>query len=463
MSGKKRNKFYFFVEEMVRDLRQDGLTNVSWVMVNDAAGDQEWSKLGEAERTPYAAMSRENKFIYDRALTPQRRARLVRVRALLEGKNASLQREEDERRERQCERERRMREKMATLPSGESLAEKIMYVIDVEYFVAYPFIPCEFSVAEFSVKGGILDVLHFFVDPADKFPVNRSFDEKSRSESVHGIPFITRFEDARFDYDPPKNDSAVRVTNRNLYRNLFRDHDRLAKLLMNFLTGNGSNPIPIVFTLEDRSLPSRDGAVSGVDMVKTCCDWLVDQSDVNAERKGEWKALDVLPLEELLFAFHRNSKHGGVTPCSQYWNRFLSDGKWDFLPKSRCVFHDKIEASCTLGNVQKWCYAVFDHLKKPEPALVPLFDFEMTERHTPKPQPTPFVVHTMASLEDYLQEEEANVADEGSPLKGITDAFAAELFSQLKLGNNFRPDDSWNSLSPSNQGMGRGTVLKRSS
>ena len=50
MSGKKRNKFYFFVEEMVRDLRQDGLTNVSWVMVNDAAGDQEWSKLGEAER-----------------------------------------------------------------------------------------------------------------------------------------------------------------------------------------------------------------------------------------------------------------------------------------------------------------------------------------------------------------------------------------------------------------------------
>ena len=50
MSGKKRNKFYFFVEEIVRDLKQDGLNNVNWVMVNEAAGDAEWSKLGDGER-----------------------------------------------------------------------------------------------------------------------------------------------------------------------------------------------------------------------------------------------------------------------------------------------------------------------------------------------------------------------------------------------------------------------------
>ena len=50
MSGKKRNKFYYFVEEMVRDLRQDGLKNVTWIMVNAAAGDEEWSKLGDGEK-----------------------------------------------------------------------------------------------------------------------------------------------------------------------------------------------------------------------------------------------------------------------------------------------------------------------------------------------------------------------------------------------------------------------------
>ena len=51
MSGKKKNKFFFFVEEMVRDLKQDGLTGVTWVLVNDVAGNAEWSRLGEAERS----------------------------------------------------------------------------------------------------------------------------------------------------------------------------------------------------------------------------------------------------------------------------------------------------------------------------------------------------------------------------------------------------------------------------
>ena len=50
MSGKKRNKFYYFVEEIVRDLRHDGLKNVNWIMVNEAAGDEEWSKLGDSEK-----------------------------------------------------------------------------------------------------------------------------------------------------------------------------------------------------------------------------------------------------------------------------------------------------------------------------------------------------------------------------------------------------------------------------
>ena len=50
MSGKKRNRFYYFVEEMVRDLKADGLNHVHWVMVNKAAGDQEWTRLSETQR-----------------------------------------------------------------------------------------------------------------------------------------------------------------------------------------------------------------------------------------------------------------------------------------------------------------------------------------------------------------------------------------------------------------------------
>ena len=59
MSGKKKNKFFFFVEEMVRDLKQDGLTGVTWVLVNDVAGNAEWSRLGEAERCDQTAQSGE--------------------------------------------------------------------------------------------------------------------------------------------------------------------------------------------------------------------------------------------------------------------------------------------------------------------------------------------------------------------------------------------------------------------
>ena len=307
-------------------------------------------------------MARENKLNYDRNLTPQRRERVQRVRSLLQGKNALIQKEEEERRERERERERRMREKLATLPSGEALAEKAFFVIDVEYFVADPFIPCEFSVAEFSVTEGIRDVLHFFVDPADQFPTNRSLEEKTRSESNHGIPFLTRFEDPRFDY-------VSRAGKKDLYRNLFRNHDRLFRLLRDFLIGDGVIPVPVIFTLEDRSEPNGIEAVSGVEMAKKCCDWLVGQSDVPDERKRDWEMLDILPLEELFLAFHRNSKRGGVTPSHQYLKTFLNSGKWDFLPKSRCAFHDKLEASCTLGNVRKWCFAILDHLKKPEPTL----------------------------------------------------------------------------------------------
>ena len=86
-------------------------------------------------------------------------------------------------------------------------------MIDCEYFVSDPrFIPCEFAVAEISVRRGIVDVLHFFVDPVDDFPPNRASDEKTRSETIHGIPFITRFQDEAFDYKPTKKklDTDVR-------------------------------------------------------------------------------------------------------------------------------------------------------------------------------------------------------------------------------------------------------------
>ena len=264
-----------------------------------------------------------------------------------------------------------------------SSTSQVFFVIDVEYFFADPITPCEFGVAEFSVRDGIRDQLHFFVDPGDKFPANRALEEKTRSETVHGIPFLQRFEDPRFDYVDPKSDSAVSVKNKNLYRNLFRNHDRLSRLLGNFLTDDDKNPMPVIFTLEDRSLPNGDvsAAVSGVEVAKKGCEWLFGgQSDVSGdnnndvsggERKKIWESLEILPLEQLFLAFHRNSKRGGLTydPYNQYLKMFLNSGKWDFLPKSRCVFHDEIEASCVLGNVHKWCYAIFDHLNKPEPTF----------------------------------------------------------------------------------------------
>ena len=94
----------------------------------------------------------------------------------------------------------------------------------------------------------------------------------------------------------------------------------------------------------------------------------------------------------------------------------------------------------------------------------------MTDRHVPKSQPAAFVIHSMASLDVCLEEmafdEEASI---GGPVKGITNAFADfDLFAQLKLNNNFRPNDSMDSLSQASsvgrppRGLGRGTMLKKS-
>ena len=93
---------------------------------------------------------------------------------------------------------------------------------------------------------------------------------------------------------------------------------------------------------------------------------------------------------------------------------------------------------------------------------VPLFDFEMTDRHVPESQPASFTVHTMASLDACL-EEEAEEESRIGPIRDITDAFATDLFAQLKLSDNFRPNDSLNSSSSgrTTRSVGRGTMLKK--
>ena len=320
-------------------------------------------------------MTRENKLIYDRNLTPERRERLGRVRALLSGKSglvATDTRAEERKLERE-ERQRKIRQRLDALPTGvEALMDVCFFVVDVEYFVARPFVPCEFGVAKFSLRRGIIDRLHFFLDPVDHFPPNRASDEKERSERVHGIPFLTRFDDFRFDYvpSPALRPAGVGVESPNLLRDLFRNHARLARLLHDFLTAKGTEPLPTLFTLDGRSRPDyNDEGVAGVEMVEACCRWLLDRSGGPAEWKKEWDRPDVLPMEDLFLAFHRRSKREGVTHDRQYFQRLVNEGKWDFLPKSRCSFHDRMQRRCALGCVSRWCFALFDHLKKPEPTL----------------------------------------------------------------------------------------------
>lgn len=88
----------------------------------------------------------------------------------------------------------------------------------------------------------------------------------------------------------------------------------------------------------------------------------------------------------------------------------------------------------------------------------------MTDRHVPESQPDAFVVHKMACLDACLEEEAAVEEAKGGPVKGITDAFSSELFAQLKLNNNFTPNDSMHSLSSVRpaRGRGRGIMLKKS-
>ena len=76
------------------------------------------------------------------------------------------------------------------------------------------------------------------------------------------------------------------------------------------------------------------------------------------------------PVSELIspvpYASFSNSVIPFIASPSLPFNQVLTQSVWDYESGIRCDFHEEVETRfCTLGQLHRWCFAIFDAMKMP--------------------------------------------------------------------------------------------------
>ncbi|XP_067144637.1 protein maelstrom homolog [Centruroides vittatus] len=325
MPKKQKNAFYFFMKNLQEENREEG-KNISLKEMASIAGPL-WKDLPKSERIKYETMARE----YKNELKDSVAGKMCSDGTPLDG-FLRTKREEEEKAE---EAMKFVERYISHMDSADEIKDTAFFIMlfnvlcctdDNEY------IPLEVGITKYSIKEGIEDYFHTFID-AGRIPLGYSRAAMQHSDETHKIP-TSKFELSESNYL------------------------KICRSIENFVESRGKEIAP-VFCLEE-NIKQNQG----------CLDWLCKRANYYNIENVQYYSLVHLLME---FRAYVNN----AFPCKIVAANILTSHVYDYVSNTRCDYHEDLDNMyCALGCAKRFCFLLSN-------AVCQFYDVDCTSKHLP--------------------------------------------------------------------------------
>ncbi|XP_023216714.1 protein maelstrom homolog isoform X1 [Centruroides sculpturatus] len=318
MPKQRKNAFYFFMKEL-----QERYKNVTMKEMPVIA-DPFWKNLPDSEKMKYETMAREYK--KEENITGKIYSGVTFSDNIVHDK-------EDE--EEKAEEAMKFVERyIFQMKSVDEVKETHFFIIDFNVLCCTDdeYIPLEVGIIKYSIKGGIEDCFHTFIN-AGPIPIGYSRTAMQHSDDTHKIP-VSQFTLSESNYL------------------------KICKSIENFVN-SGRNEIAPVFCLEE-NIKQNQG----------CLDWLCKKATYYNIQNIQCYSLVYLLMELRAYVYH-------AFPCKIAAADMLHSFTYDYVTKTRCDYHEDLDnIYCALGSVKRLCFLLSD-------AVCLFYEVDCTSKHLP--------------------------------------------------------------------------------
>ncbi|XP_067896055.1 protein maelstrom homolog isoform X1 [Heterodontus francisci] len=317
-----RNPFYFFMLEEIPELRRQGIEVKG---LRDAAPlcSSAWASLTALEKEKFVQMAHQWKTEKtNKTLSEPTRKPLQKPIFSVTAKGMS--------------------NPLTSWSSDEGVCDEVFHFVSCLSLADLPlsceqrFLPCEIACIKYSMKNGITDEFHCFIDPG-MIPCGFRYHCQVSSDATHKIP-LSNFELASSNYS-------------EIFQRFFA--------FLRPIRSKGF--LPVYCKLADCF------------RVNWCLNWL-------ASKAGSTIPVNVFELEELIEKLYEHKLK--EKPSKASVERMLDVMVWDYATNTRCKWHDEHDVVyCALATTKKYAYCISD-------SLASIYEFEITSAHIPKKELT---------------------------------------------------------------------------
>ncbi|XP_023243498.1 protein maelstrom homolog [Centruroides sculpturatus] len=309
MPKNHRNGFYYFMKELQEDYRLEGRTIALRGMVSIAR--PLWKDLSDSEKAKYKTMARE----YKRKSKENITGKMCLDDASLSNSLRTV-REEQEKTEEAVKYVERF---ISQMNSVDEVKETSFFIMVFNVLCCTDdgeYIPLEVGITKYSIKEGIEDYFHTFID-AGRIPLGYGLTAMQHSYQTHKIP-TSKFELSESNYL------------------------KICKSIEK-LVNSGIKEIAPVFCLEE-SIKQNEG----------CLDWLCKKATYYNIQNIKYYNLVHLLMELRAYVYH-------AFPSKIAAADVFTSIAYNYATNSRCDFHEDIDNPyCALGCAKRLCFLLSD-------------------------------------------------------------------------------------------------------
>lgn len=198
------------------------------------------------------------------------------------------------------------------------------YFISFAYFCVTSggtYIPAEMGLVRYSLKDGVMDKLHMFIDPG-KLPLGMAYDAKQHSESDHQLPI------------PPDAKGE-------------KDNDEIILKMFSFLS-------------QQEKMPPLFTETNDIRMVENILKGILNQGSMDEN------TLLVCPLSEMFYQLKRATESFGMDiktfPSVHIAQAIIQKDVYEYTKDISCEFHEDQGNGkyCPLSRCVRWAYIISD-------------------------------------------------------------------------------------------------------